>query len=104
MGYYIEMIEDICPVCNRYDVVAKTSITYNYSIFYKETIDKEKGIRWIYGKTGKECEQKLRDAINILGTEKHPDVWKPTPGNAGMVLKKLMEWCIEHPDAVFRGD
>ena len=84
--------------------VADMDITYNYSKFYCDTIDKEQGIRFIYGKTGSEVIPILEKAIAVLGTVRHADYWKPTPGNAGHALTVLLMWARLHPNAVFGGD
>jgi hypothetical protein len=47
----------------------ETNITYNYSPFYYEHIDKEVGLRWINGKTGAEVKERLEKAIEKLGIE-----------------------------------
>jgi hypothetical protein len=47
----------------------ETNITYNYSSFYYEHIDKEEGLRWINGKTGAEVKERLEKAIEKLGIE-----------------------------------
>lgn len=80
------------------------NITYNYSRFYYDTIDKEKGIRWLYGKTGKECLPVLRVAVEKLGTRKSKDYWKATKGNAGAALLGLIAFCEMRPDGIFDGD
>lgn len=80
------------------------NITYNYSRFYYKTIDKRKGIRWLYGKTGKECLPILESAIEILGTTGTEDYWEATSGNAGHALIGLMEFCKMRPDGIFDGD
>lgn len=83
---------------------ADIDITYNYSKFYCDTIDKKQGIRYLYGKTGSEDIPILEKAIAALGTVRDPDYWKPTPGNAGHALAILLMWARLHPDAVFGGD
>ncbi len=80
------------------------NITYNYSKFYYSTIDKEKGIRWLYGKTGEECLPVLKAAIEKLGTIQSDDYWKATSGNAGHALLGLIQFCEMRPDGVFDGD
>ena len=47
------------------------NITYNYSEFYYKHIDKKKGIRWIYGKTGLKVKKRLEKAIKELGTDRN---------------------------------
>lgn len=49
----------------------ETNITYNYSPFYYEHIDKEQGLRWIEGKTGSEVKERLEKAIQELGIEQY---------------------------------
>lgn len=128
------------------------NITYNYSPFYREHIDLNAGIRWIYGKTGAEVQERLTEAVRKLGIERsvtpfwqidfnytgseisekkreeyrkvedwdaHPDkdklvkigylrdggaYWKPTPGNAGYALMRILNWIIQNPNGVFEGD
>ena len=62
------------------------NVTYNYSEFYYDALDKKKGIRWLYGKTGKECVARLHSAVRALGTVQDEDYWEPTSGNAGYAL------------------
>ena len=83
---------------------ASLNVTYNYSKYYYEHISKERGIRWLYGKLGKIVEQRLTQAISILGVERDKDYWKATPGNAGYALSILLKWSKQYPDAIFQGD
>uniref|UniRef100_A0A6M3X6K3 Uncharacterized protein n=1 Tax=viral metagenome TaxID=1070528 RepID=A0A6M3X6K3_9ZZZZ len=80
------------------------NITWNYGVFYRETIDLEKGIRWIYGKTGAECLPVLEKARDQLGVEKSSDYWELTEGNAGHALIGLIAFCKARPDGIFKGD
>jgi len=83
---------------------AALNVTYNYGPLYYKYLDKEKGIRWLYGKTGERTRLQLATAVAQLGTVKDPDYWAPTPGNAGYALSILLEWARLHPDAVWAGD
>lgn len=83
---------------------AMISITYNYSKYFYETIDRELGIRWLYGRQAYECFHTLRSAIKILGTYKDDDYWESTPGNAGHILSVLLKWATDNPNATFIGD
>ena len=83
---------------------ASLNVTYNYSRFYSETIDRDEGIRWLYGKKASECIPRLKEAIDALGTEQDEDYWAATAGNAGHALSILLKWAEQHPDAVFKGD
>lgn len=80
------------------------NVTYNYSQHYREHIDAEKGIRWIYGKTGAEVLPRLKEAVSKLGVEPSEDYWEPTPGNAGRALLALIAFAEARPDGVFSGD
>lgn len=84
--------------------IAEVSITSNYSEYYHEHIDEDDGIRHLYGKTGREAEPILREAIEELGTEQSEDYWERTPGNAGHMLSVLLDWAQQHPEATFSGD
>ena len=80
------------------------NVTYNYGQHFRDAIDPEKGIRWLYGKTGAECIPVLKAAIEKLGTEQHHDYWEATPGNAGRALCGLLAFAQLRPDGVFDGD
>ena len=83
---------------------AHLNTTYNYYPYYREHIDAEEGIRWLYGKTGEETIERLESAIAALGTDRADDYWAPTPGNAGYALSILLSWARMHPDAIWSGD
>ncbi len=80
------------------------NVTYNYASFYYEHLDKELGIRWLYGKKAKDTLDRLQNAVEALGTDRHPDYWKSTPGNAGYALAILLSWAHQHPEAEWDGD
>jgi len=84
--------------------LAELNITYNYSKFYYLHIDKELGIRWLYGRKAKTCTDRLKFAVTALGTSRDQDYWKPTAGNAGHALSILLEWSKNNPEAYFYGD
>ena len=46
------------------------NLTYNYSPHYREHIDPEKGIRWLYGKRAGDTIERLESAIAALGTDR----------------------------------
>lgn len=122
MSYDIGMTYPPCPTCKvRPTVVvdaheeggtyvlggtdcANLNVTYNYAKHFFEALDPERGIRWLYGKTGRECAARLERAIIQLGTARDGDYWAATPGNAGHALSILLRWARKHPDAVFDGD
>lgn len=84
--------------------LADISITYNYAQHFRDHIDREKGLRWLYGKTGAETIPRLQAAVMALGTVRDDDYWADTPGNAGHALSVLLGWARLHPAAVWDGD
>lgn len=83
---------------------AELNITYNYSYFFRHELDKENGIRWLYGKRAVETIPALERAVKTLGVHRHDDYWAPTPGNAGYALSILLAWAKKWPEAVWAGD
>jgi len=83
---------------------AHLNITYNYGCFYYEYIDPDKGIRWLYGKSGAETVEVLEQTVKALGTVRDENYWATTAGNAGYSLNILLSWARLHPDAVWDGD
>ena len=80
---------------------ADLNITYNYSKFYHEHLDKEEGLRWLNGKIASDCIERLEAAVKALGTERDGDYWKPTAGNAGHALNILLSWAKQNPSGIF---
>jgi len=80
------------------------NITYNYSTFFYKYIDEEKGIRFIYGKTGSEAIPILKEAISKMGDDVDEDYWKPTEGNTKRALHGLIALATLRPDGIFEGD
>jgi hypothetical protein len=80
------------------------NITYNYAHWYYKYLSPRKGLRWLYGKTGKQCIKRLEEAVKKLGTKTNNDYWKDTKGNAGFALNILLKWAKEFPEGVFNGD
>lgn len=80
---------------------ADMSVTWNYAPFYYQTIDKEKGFRWLDEKTAKESIPRLEKALKTLGANTSNDYWEATPGNAGRILDMMLEWAKQKPDAVW---
>ena len=80
------------------------NITYNYAPFYYQLIDRENGIRSLYGKSGAEAIPILEAAIAKLGTYRSGYYWEATPGNAGAALNDLLTLCKMAPHGVLDGD
>ncbi len=79
------------------------NVTYNYAPHYYRAFG-EKGIRTIYGMTGRESIQALDAAIATLGIDTDPDYWKATEGNARAALVNLRLLAQACPDAIWGGD
>lgn len=80
------------------------NITYNYSMYFYEYIDKEKGIRWLYGKKASDTFDKLKKAIEILGIDISDNYWDATRGNAGKALQDLLTMGLMKPEGIWNGD
>lgn len=80
------------------------NITYNYVEHFKRTIDKDKGIRAIYGKTGAESIPILKNAITQLKDDVSDDYWEPTEGNAKRAILNLLAFAQMRPDGIWDGD
>jgi hypothetical protein len=102
-------------------------ITYNYSWYFYETIDKEKGVRAIYGMKGKDARKLLEAAIPKLndmieketrtgkvlsqswGKDKEYDpastnYWDTNARNAKKAVEGLINLCLIAPTFTFQGD
>ena len=80
---------------------ASLNVTSNYSELFS-ALDMDKGIHWLYGKRAQETIERLEFAVDLLGTERDADSWKPTMGNAGYALSRLLDWARRHPDAKWK--
>lgn len=96
------------------------NITYNYGVWYRKPYAfGEKGIRAIYGMTGKDSIPLLHRTIANLETvdEELPqeeiderksrgmgDYWIPTKENAIKPLYQLIELAKMRPDGIWEGD
>lgn len=80
------------------------NVTYNYVHIFRKVIDRDKGIRFIYGTTGEESMAILEKAISQLADDVDEDYWKPTEGNAKDALKKLLILAQIRPDGIWMGD
>ena len=81
---------------------AEMSLTYNYSSYYYQYVDSEKGIQWIDGKIGGETLERLMSARNMLTDNPSNNYWEKTPGNAGHALSVLISWVKQHPSGTWR--
>jgi len=79
------------------------NITYNYSKHYFRLFG-EKGIRTIYGMTGKESIPLLYNAILNLKDDATDNYWDATEGNARRALIDLHALAVMRPDGVWDGD
>ena len=83
-------------------------VTGNYSKIYERVFPDSEATRTtglkqtlLISRTAEETIPVLERAVKELGTERHPDYWKATDGNAGRVLNTLLGWAREHPNGVW---
>lgn len=81
---------------------AELNITHNYSKHYYRYLDRELGLKWLHQRKGKDCIEKLENAVRELGTKQDDrSYWSPTKGNAGYALNILLKWARKYPEAKF---
>lgn len=108
--------------------------SYNHGYYFYKYLDEEKGLRFIYGKRGRDVlpflmgmASRLRgspawthnycqiweelswdeQSICCLGWDDEGNVydgWYPSIGNAYWFLQKIIEACIEYPMEIWDGD
>lgn len=85
--------------------IAWLNITYNYFSIFQRVIG-GKGIRTIYGMTGKDSIPILENAIAELedDTNVEYDYWKPTESNVKKALLGLKLLAEKFPDGIWQGD
>ena len=79
------------------------NITFNYAPHFVRVLG-EKGIRSIYGMTGRQSIPVLTTAINALKNDAAADYWAPTEGNARRALENLRSLAAGCPDAIWIGN
>ena len=120
MSYDINLMENgkICQVGNHTEggtyvlggtTCASLNVTWNYSFFFYNFLDKRRGIRWLYGKTALKTITRLEKAVEKLtwrmaGGIYENDYWAPTFGNARRPLEVLLGWARAHPNGIWEGD
>ena len=72
---------------------AELNVTYNYSAHFD--------FKQLDGKTASDMVPIMEQAVRDLGTERSPDYWQPTPGNAGYAVSILLAWAKQNPAAYF---
>jgi hypothetical protein len=79
------------------------NVTYNYSEHLSRVLE-EKGIRVLYGKTGKDSVPILKKAISKMKGVPDRDYWAATEGNAKKALQNLLALAKMAPQGVWDGD
>ncbi len=79
------------------------NVTYNYAEHFVRVLG-DKGIRSIYGLTGKQSMPILEKAISGLKDNVNSDYWKPTEGNAKQALINLSTLAMMAPHGIWKGD
>lgn len=79
------------------------NVTYNYYPHYRRVFG-ERGIRTLYGMSGRDSVPLLDTAISQLRDDVSTDYWQSTEGNARAALINLRHLARACPDAVWEGD
>ncbi len=79
------------------------NVTYNYSEHFVRALG-EKGVRVIYGMTGKDSIPILKKAVSKMRGEPDRDYWAATEGNARKALQDLLALARMAPRGVWDGD
>jgi len=118
MGYAIELTDpvtgDVIELGYKHHISGGTyalfgssglslSVTYNYARFYYPIFG-DKGIRFLYGKTGAETIPHLEEGMKLLADDVTDDYWEATEGNAKRVLAQLLAFAQLRPDGIWNGD
>ena len=75
---------------------AALNITYNYGGHFRRVFG-GRGLWDLAGLRANQLIALLDTAIEELGTDRAPDYWQPTPGNAGAALSDLRELAKRSP-------
>ncbi len=79
---------------------ASALVSYNYRPHLIKSIGGN-GIYELDGKTGKTTIKTLKRAIKALGNQRNT-YWEPFEGDCKAILAVLLEWAVEHKNAVWR--
>lgn len=95
--------------------------SYNHAFYFYQYLDKKQGIRFIYGKRGRDVLPfllNMRSALQgspawminscdddfCISRGEKADGWKMSIGNAYWFLEQIIQSCIRHPTAKWEGD
>ena len=90
------------------DLPYSASYTYNVSKMFYDALECEEGIRGLDNKSGKECKLILEKGIRkFIKKHKLYKSWNPENGwgnydSALDLLRTLLSWCEEAPNAIMR--
>jgi hypothetical protein len=72
---------------------ARLHVSFAYDTLFR--------FRMLDGEKAGDTTQVLKLTIELFGTERHPELWRATPGNVGFMLSILYTWACAFPDAVW---
>lgn len=122
MGYDFSITEYFkrCKSCGRSDLGESLELytSYNHSWAFYQYLDKKQGLRWIYGKKGKQTISRLETMLECLENLDHwkrnfetdPDLgdgWNCKElgvGNAYWFAKKILQTATKLPKGIWNGD
>lgn len=78
--------------------VAELNVTYNYSRVFASY---DWAVRDLHGRSAQDTLEELTNLAEQLPNQPDRDYWRPTPGNAGAVVHRLLAWARQHPNAMW---
>lgn len=122
MGYDFDLVEHFkpCKHCGRSDSGRSESLytSWNHGWAFYEYLDKKKGLRWLYGKTGIRTRERLETMLECLeqlngwkiNCDTNPEIgdgWNNVElavGNAHYFAKHILETAKKLPKGTWGGD
>jgi hypothetical protein len=102
MSYDIELV---CPCCGTSIEGTHVKETFNRHKIYYDKLDKEQGIRWLYGKSYAQIKDRCHYFIKEVGTDINGYFYDGEDvGYAGIIIQKILTYAKEYPFAVIKGD
>ena len=85
------------PVSTMADVL----IPANYNKVYHE-VTGHSAREMLDGRQGRVTIPILKKVVEVCGTVRHRNYWKPTHGNAGAAAALMLAWALLHPEAMWK--
>ena len=104
MSYDIRLEDETgCEVYDEGGYPCELNMTYNYYPILSKLFG-EKSIRVVYGMRCEKSIPLLEGAISVLVDDETTDKYQPTEGNVKCVLKRMLGFAKDNPNAIWVGD